>query len=43
MVERENARHALDAKLTNAAVSAVISKKASGNFNKLLKGLTDDG
>lgn len=45
VVERQNKLLADQGKLMNKAVSAVISKKAAGHFNKLLEALegTENG
>ena len=41
VVERENSLEALRARLTNQAVSAVISKKASDGFERTMKDMAD--
>lgn len=41
VVERVNALQALQAKLVNKAVSAVLSKKASSDFDRTMKDLSD--
>lgn len=43
VVDRENNLEALRAKLNNSAVSAVIDKKASNRFERLIKDMTDNG
>lgn len=42
VADRENSLEASRAILMNKAVSAVIDKKASSDFKKTIKGMTDD-